>query len=82
VCEPPGHRVTHGPLATAAAAPLVGFEDPTGEHGPVGCETLAGHLESELIETAERGQISAREPMIGARRTVASGMSRASRWAV
>jgi hypothetical protein len=29
---------------------------------------LAGHLKSELVETAERGQIGAREPSSGARR--------------
>jgi hypothetical protein len=29
---------------------------------------LAGHLKSELVETAERGQIGAREPGSGARR--------------
>jgi hypothetical protein len=34
---------------------------------------LAGHLKSELVETAERGQIGAREPSSGARRDGSAG---------
>jgi hypothetical protein len=44
-----------------------------------GSEALAGHLKSELVETAERGQIGAREPAAGLAATVAPGMSRSSR---
>ena len=50
----------HEALAAAAATPLAGFE-----HGTAGFEALAGHLKSELVETAERGQIGAREPSSG-----------------
>jgi hypothetical protein len=60
------HGVVHEALAAAAATPLVGFEDPAREHGTAGFEALAGHLKSELVETAERGQIGAREPSSGA----------------
>lgn len=56
------------PYTAAATAPLVRFHDPAGEHGAVELETLASHLESEPVKTTERGQISAREPSIRARR--------------
>ena len=61
------HGVAHEALAAAAATPLAGFEDPAREHGTAGFEALAGHLKSELAETAERGQTGAREPGSGAR---------------
>jgi len=62
------HGVPHNALAAAPTAPLVRLEDSAGEHGPLRFEALAGHLESELVETAEGGQISACEPSIRARR--------------
>jgi hypothetical protein len=68
VGELPDHGVAHEALAAAAATPLAGFEDAAREHGTAGFEALAGHLKSELVETAERGQIGAREPSSGARR--------------
>ena len=68
MCELPDHCVPHDALAATATAPLVRLEDPAGEHRTVGCKPLAGHLKAELVETTERGQISAREPMIRARR--------------
>jgi hypothetical protein len=64
--EPSDHGVVHEALAAAAGTPLVGFEDPAREHGTAGFEALAGHRKSELVETAERGQIGAREPSSGA----------------
>jgi len=73
VGELPDHGVAHEALAAAAATPLVGFEDPAREHGTAGFEALAGHLKSELVETAERGQIGAREPSSGARRDGSAG---------
>jgi hypothetical protein len=79
VGELPDHGVAHEALAAAAATPLAGFEDPAREHGTAGFEALAGHLTSELAETAERGQTGAREPSSGARRTVAPGMPGSSR---
>jgi len=73
VGELPDHGVAHEALAAAAATPLAGFEDPAREHGTAGFEALAGHLRSELAETAERGQIGAREPSSGARRDGSAG---------
>src|ERR1022692_888159 len=61
VGELPDHGVAHEALAAAAATPLAGSGDPAREHGTAGSEALAGHLKSELVETAERGQIGARE---------------------
>lgn len=59
--QPPGHGVTRRSLAAAAAAPLVGLEDPTRKDRAIGLEALASHFEPELVETAEGGQISAAE---------------------
>jgi hypothetical protein len=67
------HGVAHEALAAAAATPLAGFEDPAREHGTAGFEALAGHLKSGLAETAERGQIGAREPSSRARRDGSAG---------
>ena len=63
----------HEALTAAAATPLAGFEDPAREHGTAGFKALAGHLKSELAETAERGQTGAREPGSGARRDGSAG---------
>ena len=48
-------------LAAAAAAPLVGLDDPAGQHRPIRLEPLPGDLEPELVEPAERGQVRAGE---------------------
>jgi hypothetical protein len=42
-------------FATAAATPLIGFDDTAGQQRTVGLETLAGHDESECVEPAELG---------------------------
>jgi hypothetical protein len=36
-----------------------GLEDPAGEHGTTGIESLAGHDEAELVESAELAQVRA-----------------------
>jgi len=58
----------------------VGLDDPASEDRTIRFETLAGHLEPELVKAAESRQISAAEPGIRARRDGTSGTSRSSRW--
>jgi hypothetical protein len=61
VRQPPQDTVARHPFAPAAAAPLVRFGNPAGQHSVIRFEALAGDDESELIESAEGGQISAAE---------------------
>jgi hypothetical protein len=68
VGQPSDHGVTHDALAATATAPPVRLEDTAGQHGTIRFEALARHLEPKLVETAEGGQVSAREPSIRARR--------------
>ena len=70
VSQAPHDGVTHSALAAAPATPLVGIDHPVRQHRPVGLKSLAGDLEAELIETAER--VRSAQPK------VASGMSRSS----
>jgi len=56
-----GHRVTPHALATAAAVPLIGLDDPARQHGPIRFESLAGDFKAELIEAGERVQVRAGE---------------------
>jgi hypothetical protein len=55
----PGDAVTHGALFAAAPTPRVVVGDPACQHCSVRGEVLAGHLQPEFIEAAERGQIRA-----------------------
>ena len=68
VCQPPDHAVARGALAaTAPAPPLIavgGLNDPARQDRPVGLEALTGHLQPELIQTAERRQIGTAEARI------------------
>jgi hypothetical protein len=57
----PGDGVTGNAFAAAPAAPLVRLEDPAGEHGTTGLESLAGYDEAELVEPAELAQVRAGE---------------------
>jgi hypothetical protein len=59
--QPPNHRVPRDALASAAAAPAVGLDDPAGKDCSIRIESLAGDFEAELVEPAERGQIRAGE---------------------
>jgi len=61
VCQPPDHRAARRALAPAAPAPDVGLEDPARQHRTAGLEPLAGHLQPELVEAGERGQVRAGE---------------------
>ncbi|WP_221443071.1 hypothetical protein, partial [Nocardiopsis algeriensis] len=54
-------RVTGCALAAAAAAPLIGLDDPAQEHRSIRFQTLAHSLKAEVVESAERGQVRARE---------------------
>ena len=61
VGQPPGHRVPRRALAPAATTPLVGFDDPARQNGPLAVEALPRDFKSELVEPAEGGQIRAAE---------------------
>jgi aminoglycoside phosphotransferase (APT) family kinase protein len=63
--QPPDHAVTRCTFATAAAAPLVRFDDPAGDHSAVRFEALPNGLQAELVEPAERSQIRASEGSAG-----------------
>src|SRR3546814_11165555 len=65
VRQPPCDRVTRHALATTPAAPAIGIDDPTGQDRPARFQTLARHLQTELIEKAERRQIRGREGSVG-----------------
>ncbi|CPT92159.1 Uncharacterised protein [Mycobacteroides abscessus] len=56
-----GHGVTRAALLAAPTTPAVLVGDPAGQHGPLGCYALPGHLRPQLIEAAERRQIRASE---------------------
>ena len=55
------HSVPRHALLPAATAPVIRLQDPAGQHRPVRLQPLAGHLQAELVETAERRQVRGRE---------------------
>ena len=57
MCETAGDSVTRRSLTTATPAPPVGLNSPARKHGAVGLETLSGDLQTELVESAECGQV-------------------------
>ena len=63
VRQTPGHCVARRSLASAATTPPlirpVGLDDATGQDSTVRLEPLPGHFETELVESAEHGQIRA-----------------------
>jgi hypothetical protein len=61
VGQPPDHGVARCPFAAAAAAPVVGFDHPAGEHRSIGFDALPDGVQAELVESAERGQVRASE---------------------
>lgn len=61
VRKPPDHRVPRNPFAAAATAPLVELDDAASDHRAVGLEPLPNGFETELIQSAERGQVRASE---------------------
>lgn len=56
-----GNRVTRAAFLPAAPTPAIVLDDPTGQHRSVRLKTLSGHLQTELGEAAERGQVRASE---------------------
>ncbi len=61
MCQPPHHGVARHALASAAAAPLVGFDDPAGQHRTGRLKTLPNDFKSEFFNATERGQVRASE---------------------
>jgi hypothetical protein len=53
--------VTGDATAAATMTPLIRFDDPARQHRPVRLETLAGDFQTQLVEPAERGHVSAGE---------------------
>jgi len=65
------HGATRRALTATPTAPLVGVDDPAGQHRPSRFEALADDLQAELVKAGERS----------GRTKVAWGTSRSSRWA-
>jgi len=61
VREASGQAGAGGALAAATPAPLIGRQDPAGQHRATGLQTRPGDLQPELVQSAERGQVSACE---------------------
>jgi hypothetical protein len=61
VRQPTGHGVARDALTSAAAAPVVRVDDPARQDRTIRLEALPDDLKAELVETAERGQVSAGE---------------------
>ena len=59
------HRIAGDPLTAATVTPVVGIDNSASQHGAVGVEALAGDDQSELVESAESGQISAAKAAAG-----------------
>lgn len=68
--------VTRSALTAAPSTPalgaVAGIDHTAGQHRSAGLESLAGHLQTELIKTGEGRQVRVVK--------VASGTSRSSRW--
>ena len=50
-------RVARSAFLAAAPTPPILSNDPAGQHRPIRLHSLAGHLQPQLIKTAERAQI-------------------------
>jgi hypothetical protein len=61
VCQRAGHGVADNAFAAAPVAPSVRVCHSARQHRTVGLEALPGDFESELVQSAEQGQISAGE---------------------
>jgi integrase len=55
------HAAARHTLAAAAAAPPIRRHDPARQHRPTRLQPLPRHLQAELIQPAERGQVRAAE---------------------
>jgi len=56
-----GHAVARLALTPALTTPPVGLQDPAGQHRPTRLEVLPDHLQTKVVEAAERRQIRAAE---------------------
>lgn len=54
-------RVARYAFAAAAAAPLIGPDDPAGENSTIGFGSLPGDFQNELVEPGEVGQVGTGE---------------------
>jgi hypothetical protein len=59
--ELPLDGVTRAALTAAAMTPLIRLDHPASQDRPVRLEPLASDFQAELVEPAERGQVSAGE---------------------
>jgi hypothetical protein len=59
--QPTQHGVARNALAAAAVAPVIGLDDPAGQHRPIRVKPLPDHDETQLIKAAERRQVRAGE---------------------
>src|SRR4051794_17604416 len=57
----PHDAVARDALATAASAPLIRLDDPARQQRTVRLQALTGHDQTELVQSAERGQVGAGE---------------------
>jgi hypothetical protein len=60
--ESADHAVAHQALPAAAPAPLIRFDDPTGQDRSVGLDALADHSKAKAVESGEGGQVRAAKP--------------------
>ena len=61
VRQPAGHRVPRCALTAAPPAPLVRVDHPAGQDRPIRLQPLPNHLQAELVQACERGQVRATE---------------------
>lgn len=57
VREPARHRVSQPPLAAAAVTPVIGLNDPAHEDRSLVRHELPGHLQPEVVKTAEGREV-------------------------
>lgn len=73
VGQGPGHGVRWPVFEAAAPSPLLRFENPTREDRTVGAETLTDHDETELVDSAELGQVRSGRACVASRRGLPDG---------
>jgi len=61
VGQPPHHGLARDALASAAAAPLIRFDDPARQDRTIRLEPLTDDFEAELVQAGEGGQVKAGE---------------------
>jgi len=61
VGQPPHHGLARDALASAAAAPLIRFDDPARQDRTIRLEPLTDDFKAELVQAGEGGQVRASE---------------------